>query len=462
MIRLKTLVFCALTLGNQSLFAQRTPHLVVNDSIYLAMMRDISSDQGISTDSLLKKLADWNRYPSSVKTDQDYIFTYEDPYYGNVPMRLYVPKTYSHVKKCPLLLLLHGAVRISSFARAEGSPGSASGRNESDDDDLFFDYFREQGYIILRPFADFQKKFNWAMNEFNSGLDQGWSPGNVNLTFKCLIGAITKLKKLFNIDDNKVFAFGHSDGADGAFGLEVFQPSLFAGFLLYNSMLDNLKATNIYPANMENCSTYVVHSDLDDLRAVEQTTAIVDRLKELGATIEYKVYDGYKHFDKHLTLDLPFANKFVLRTTRNPFPSKVYWEAGNAVDDRCFWLKVDSFDLKLPKAKWQEELNFKTYLRPTGTWANINYYMTSPGYLIKASYLDNTFTISTSRILSVEILISEKMVDLDRNVRVILNDNLVFNKRIKSDKQFILSAFKENADRTCIWVNSIKLNINPG
>ena len=77
-------------------------------------------------------------------------------------------------------MLLHGAVQISSFARAAQTENNSADRNESDEDDLFFDYFKDQGYIILRPFADFQKKFNWAMNEFNSGLDMGSSPGNTN------------------------------------------------------------------------------------------------------------------------------------------------------------------------------------------------------------------------------------------------------------------------------------------
>ncbi len=461
MIRFSTIVFCGLLLTTQVVPAQRIPHLIFNDSIYLTMTQEIASDQAVSADSLLRMLSDWNRYPSSYKAGQNYIFSYEDPHYGNVPMRLYVPKTYSPGKKCPFILLLHGAVQISSFARATQTESKTADRNESDDDDLFFDYFKDQGYIILRPFADFQKKFNWAMNEFNSGLGMGSSPGNTNFTFQCLTNAIIKLKKVFNIDDNKVFAFGHSDGADGAFGLEVFQPSLFAGFLIYNSMLTNLKATNIYPANMQNSPAYIVHSDLDDLRAVQQTTAIVDRLKEMGAPIQYKVYNGYKHFDNHLKIDLPFANKFILQKTRNPFPPKLYWESGNAVDDRCFWLKIDSFDLKLPKADWQEEINFKTYLRPTRTWANFNYYFSAPGCVIKAAYAANTFTVSTSRIVSFEILISGKMVDLDQNVKVILNGRPVYNKRIRPNKQFILSSYEHDADRSCIWANSIKLKVSP-
>ena len=444
MLSFYTGCFCCIALACQPVLAQET--------------REIALNPGITTDSVIKALTDWSRYPSSYKADQNYIFNYTDPYYGNVPMRLYVPKTYNSLQKWPLIVLLHGAVRLSSFARADRRPDDSSARNESDDDDLFFNYFRDQGYLILRPVADVPKKFDWVINDFNSGFIQESSAGNVNLTFRCIINAIIKLKKNLNIDDNKVFAFGHSDGSDGAFALEVFQPSLFAGFLLYNSMLANLKATNIYPANMQNCSTYIVHSDLDDLRAFEQTTAIVDSVRKLGAQIEYKVYNGYKHFDNHLKIDLPFANQFIRQTTRNPFPSKIYWEASNAIDNRCFWLKVDSFDLDLPAAAWQKEFNVKIFLRSTMTWKNIDYYQTYPGYVIKASYYDNTFTVECSKVVRFEILISEKMVDLNQPIRVVVNGKLVFSKRIGPNRPFISSSFEQNFDRGCIWVNSITLN----
>ncbi|HXB35285.1 MAG TPA: hypothetical protein VNV35_17770, partial [Puia sp.] len=74
--------------------------------------REIALNPGITADSAIRALTDWSRYPSSYKANQNYIFNYTDPYYGNVPMRLYVPKTYNSLQKWPLIVLLHGAVRL--------------------------------------------------------------------------------------------------------------------------------------------------------------------------------------------------------------------------------------------------------------------------------------------------------------------------------------------------------------
>jgi predicted esterase len=440
---------------------QKPIFITLNNNSYNSIKQEIEADQNITADSLIKSLSNWDRYPVSYKADQNYIFNYQDSFFGNVPMRLYVPKTYNPHKKTTLILLLHGAVSISSFSRANNQLEGRASRNESDDDDIFFNYLKNQGYMILRPFADPAKKFNWSINSFNDNYDNA-SPDDVNLTFSCIIKTILKLKKTFNIDDNKIFAFGHSDGSDGAFGMAIFQPSIFAGFIIYNSMLTNLKAINIYPLNMKNVSTYIVHSDLDDLRPVEQTTAIVDIVKKFDANIEYKVYKGYKHFDNHLKIDLPFANKYILKTVRTPFLSHIYWESSNNIDNQCFWLKVDRFDLNLPKEEWQHEINLKSFRKTDKTWEDFNYYFGNvPGYAINAFYENNTFTIDCSKVLSFEILISDKMVDFKRPIKVYLNKKIVFNKSVKPNRQYIASSFEKYFDRDCIWVNSIRINVDP-
>lgn len=426
-----------------------------------AIKRTIDNETNISTDSLIRLLANWSRFPTSYKTDQNYIFNFPDPFFGNVPMRLYIPKTYRADKKTPLILILHGAVQLSSFARLEPLNNSQQIRNESDDDDIFFDYFKKQNYIILRPVADPAKKFNWVINSFNDPLHSGpSSPENVNLTFSCIVNAIIKLKRNLNIDDSRVFAFGHSDGADGAFGMEMFQPNLFAGFLIYNSMLTVLRANNIYLHNAQNSSSYIVHSDLDDLRPIQQTKAIVAILKELNAKVVFKEYDGYKHFDNHLKIDLPFANKFILNTIRNPIPPNIYWESNNHVDNQCFWLRVDSFDLSLPKKNWQTESNLDLYNKIDKIWMKFKYYDNGPGYAIKASYRENTFKIDCSRVEAFHILISNEMVDLQKPIKVYANGRLVFEKIVKPNREFIESTFEKYFDRDCIWINSLKIDVS--
>jgi predicted esterase len=455
MRRLNILFFLYLLQSFQSGFGQ-TPLYLTPDPSTDSLIQQLATNPNIPADSLLKMFSGYDRYPSSYRPDQNYIITYKDSYYGDVPMRLYIPKNYSPLKKSPLVLLLHGAVGSSSFERAGNTPGNPSARNTGDNSDLFFDHFKRQNYIILRPFADRSRKFDWVVNDFNNDYIRD-IPGNVNLTYGCLIRAVTSLKKVVNIDDNRVFAFGHSDGADGAFGLEIFQPSFFAGFLLYNSLLANLKATNNYVANVQNFPTYIVHSDLDDLRPVEQITAIVDSLKKGGAKLHYEIYHGYKHVDDHLRLDMPAAYKFTNRTTRNPFPQKIYWEASNAVDSRYSWLQVDSFNLYLPAASWQHEVNSRAFVYETRTWAEYNYYNTFPGYVIEAFYSNNTFTVNTSKVLGFSLLISEKMIDPAEPVKVIVNGKLLFDQRVKPDKRFIAACFQQDFDREAIWSNRIKI-----
>jgi predicted esterase len=454
----KLFLLC-LVLHIQSVFGQ-TPLSLSPDPNTDSIIQQLANNPTIPADSLSKIFAAWNHFPSIYNPDHSYIVTYKDPYYGDVPMRLYIPKNYSPQKKSPMVLLLHGAVRASSFDLAARIPVNPSVMNPVDNSDLFFDHFRRHDYIILRPLADMTKKFDWIINDFNNDYLQD-NPGNANLTYSCLIRALICLKKIVNIDDNRVFAFGHSDGADGVFGLEIFQPSFFAGFLLYNSMLANLKSTNNYIGNIQNFPTYIIHSDLDNLRPVEQITAIVDSLKKQGVKLHYEVYHGYKHFDDHLRLDMPAANKWTSHTTRNPFPSKIYWEAANAVDSRCSWLRVDSFNLYHPAAQWQHEINSRAFVYETKTWADYNYYNTFPGYAIEASYFKNTFTVNTSKIMAFEILISEKMVDPAENVRVIVNGKLLFDERVRPDKRFIASCFGQDFDREAIWSNRIKISLAP-
>jgi len=346
-----------------------------------------------------------------------------------------------------LILLLHGAVRVSSFNRANDLINNILKPSEADVG-FFLNYLSKQGYIILMPFADPKKRFDWVMNSFgNPRLNDTTRP---NKTYQSLVNVILRLKQSLNIDDSKIFAFGHSDGADGAFCMSLFQPTIFAGFIVYNSMLLNF-FSNIYLANTQNSNLYIVHSDLDDRRPIQQTRKVVEFLKARYNTIRYKEYKGYKHFDKHLIIDLPFANKFILSTKRNPFPTHIYKESNNLQNDQCDWLRVNAFDLNLPKANWQTDFNFDSYDKIDKSWRPLQYYVNEEGYAIKANYHDNIFTIESSRATKMEIYISEQMVDLSKAVKIFVNTKLVFNKLIgySPTKNLLLLPLKEASIDKC-------------
>lgn len=417
----------------------------------------ILKNPSIDADSAYSLLQHWNKYPVITKTGKEYIYFYEDSFYGNVPLRIFIPSTYKNNERSSLILSLHGAVGASSFERVAITLQNTGPKNESDYD-VFFDFLSKQNFIIVRPYADPSKKFDWVVNSFSNYDAAANDFSNAtNFTFDVLVKIITDLKRFLNIDDSRIFSFGHSDGSDGAFALCMYEPSIFAGSVCYNSMLTNLKANNIYLRNTLNRPIYIVHSDLDNLRSIEQAREISKELKNINAPVQYKEYIGYKHFDKHLTKDLPEAMKFLDSNQRNPFQKNIYWETNDPHYNQCDWIRITGFNINLAAASWQKEVNVKSYNKVEGKFDDRNYYWLAKSCAIKAHYENNVFNIETSRVTGFEILINPKMVNLNLPVKVVVNGVQKFEKKINADKLFLLSQFEIDKDRQSLWITAIGL-----
>lgn len=436
-------------------FGQTSNSLPIANDVVTKQIESINRDKKISADSAFNILSFWNTYPKIKKTKQYYLFLYKDSVFGTVPLKIYIPENYQNNVPSPAVMILHGAVVLSSFKDAY--------KDTVADEDLFYTYFAKHNFIIIRPFADSygpntdgKINFDWVVNRFNGKVNRN----KTNPTFQTLTAIISQLKQVLNIDDNKVFALGHSDGADGVFALEVYKPSSFAGFVVYNSMLTSLRSYDIYLRNTLNRSLYLVHSDLDDLRPIQQTRLQMKGLDSLNSPILYKEYYGYQHYDKHLQLDLPFAYEWMKNISRNCFQKNVTWELSDPTNNTCDWLRVLQFDTTMNGASWHTELNTESYNKRDKVYFDFPYYDLNKSAAVKASYNNNIFDIQTSRITEIELLISPVMVNLQNPIIVKVNDKEVFNKKVTTDKMFLLKNFTSSFDRKALWVTSIKLKTN--
>ncbi|WP_342644710.1 alpha/beta hydrolase-fold protein [Mucilaginibacter sp. CSA2-8R] len=423
-------------------------------SLALLLTRPVAHAQVTDFDQMPRCYANTKQAPSPVNiADFKYppltsyrgqkVYKISDAKVGKVPFRLHIPPNYDPAKPVPLILLLHGAVGASHFSDAL----HPDVKNEATDDP-FYNKLCQSGYLVIMPYGDRDKGFNWAANKYGA---------TENFTFDALISIINAVKKVVNIDDNKVFAFGHSDGADGAFALDVYRPTLFAGFVSYNSMLANLFVHDFYIHNAVNRPLYLVHSDKDDLRPIQQARVIVQYLDSLKAPVQYHEYLGYKHFDLHLDKDFTSALTFVNTAKRNPYPQSVYWETGNRLNNSCDWLEVDDWGLKLPIAAWAEPNDIRFYNKTTHARMNIKYYDNGPAAAVKGTFKNNVFDLQTSRIKQFKVLISPQMVDLTQNVKIVVNGKLKHDAKITPDDSFFANRFKADHDRKAIWVNAITI-----
>lgn len=317
---------------SQKIFSQQKPLQLHSVNTPYKIIDQIQANSAINADSAFNILSNWSAYPVIEQTGKDYMFYYTDPFYGLVPVRVYIPSSYKNKQKFPCILMLHGATGGSKFTDIDTV--------KKFDDDIIFSTVKKQQYIIIRPVADRSKNFNWSVNK------RSFTNKNApNLTYKTLTSILVEIKKVLDIDDNKTFALGHSDGSDGAIGFAVYNPNPFAGIVAYNSMMDNIFARDFYIRNIINSPLYIVHSDLDKLRPIQKTRIIADSLKKIDDKIIYKEYIGYQHYDKHLTKDLPLVPLFINSTSRNPFKTTIYWETDKvSLYNSCNWIKITQLD----------------------------------------------------------------------------------------------------------------------
>ena len=434
---------------------QTSARLPPSNDTFKKQIENIGNDQNINADSTWNILSTWNKYPEVKNTKKWYLFLYKDSTFGTVPLKIFIPENYQNNVASPAVLILHGAVVLSSFKDAD--------KDTAADEDIFYNYFSTKNTIIIRPYADSYGphadgtiNFDWVVNRFNGRNNRN----KTNPTFQTLANIISQIKQVLNIDDNKVYALGHSDGADGVFALDVYKPDLFAGFVVYNSMLTSIFAHDVYLRNTLNRSLYLVHSDLDDLRPIQQTRLIMKTLDSLNSPVLYKEYIGYKHYDKHLQLDLPYSYEWMKGISRNPFTKSITWELSDSTYNSCAWLQVAKFDTTIESAKWQTELNAKLYNKRDKVYMDFLYYDLNKSGAVKAYYNNNIFDISTSRINEIILLISPVMVNLQNPVIVKINGKEVFNKTVSADKAFLIKDFASTFDRKALWVTSIKVKVN--
>ncbi len=430
--------------------AQFFDEQIINTKAVDGLLQEISHSTSISADSTLRLLANWDKYPTITKTGADYLFYYKDAFFGEVPVRVFIPASYHHNQKTPLLLSLHGLVGRSSFDRANRFIATHGEGSNFGDEEIFFKYLSTQDFILLRPFADPSKNFDWVVNRMDS---------TTNPTLLTIVDIIRQLKKFLNIDDSKVYAFGYSDGSDGVFCLDVYQPSLFAGFTCYSSLLTGISERNVYLKNTINRPLYVMHTGLDEIRPIEQAREIVQLMKNIKTPVSYKEYAGYTHYDRQLAKDFPNTIHFFKSVSRNPFPKNMYWEMNDTHNNQCDWIKITAFDITMNKAKWHQPLNVKVY-NPSGKdFENEDYYTIDKSAAIKGRYENNLFEIETSCVKAFDILISKNMVNLEKPIQVKVNGKMVFNEKVSIDKSFMIENFKKNFDRQALWVNAIHIKL---
>jgi predicted esterase len=232
------------------------------------------------------------------------------------PWVIFVPPQYDPTRSTPLMIVLHGGVSRTEIIE--------------DPEEYARDHFltplaEMEGWLLVFPFG--QEKATW------------WD--EVGMTNIRTI--LRTAKREFNVDDDRVWMGGFSDGASAAFLHAMLDPCDYAAFIALNGhmgvgSLDGDLPT--YAPNMSNTPVYAVTTDMDELYPTRAMRGTLDMAVDAGGDVFYRIHRGTHEFS-YGEDELPLIGRFLKRHPRDPFPVRIIWETADRRFGTCRWLSLD-------------------------------------------------------------------------------------------------------------------------
>lgn len=395
---------------------------------------------------LFKEIKTHNPY--KFKKERDYSISFKINDTTKTSFFIHLPKNYNPENKYPLLFFLHGAVKNNELTDYQ-----LASWNLGDWNRYYTKYAEVNDVILVFPKGD--KLYNWM------------TPDN---GFFMIPEILKKIKTAINVDNNKIFISGHSNGATGSFSYLMKQPTQFTGFYGFNTY-PKVFTGGTFIENIKNRSFINFSTDQDYYYPPNANDDFTKLMAEINADYKEYRFNGFPHwFPKFDESEQAYQILFndLANRNRNPFPKEISWELDDEKYGNIDWLSNIKLDTLEVKSNWHKEQNFKI-----DKWLDYDkdrnlvfedvdknaFDFQKKSGKIKAEYNNNVFRIETSHIHSFSVNVTPDMIDLKKRIKVYINGKLYFNKKIDYNNSFMLENFKSNKDREQVWINQIELVI---
>jgi enterochelin esterase-like enzyme len=256
------------------------------------------------------------------------VSTYQSTLDGSdQPYGLYIPPKFNPHKKYPLVISLHGA-GSNHRLNLRRVFGKSNGPGESDAKaSLVFPPLPEEDYIVASPLA----------------LGTMGYQGAPELE---VFQVLADVEKRFPIDLDRVYLTGLSMGGGGTFWLGLTRPDIWAA--IAPCCPATPAETSIYAPNGLNLPVHVFQGGADPVVNPQGTRDFVQKLKDLGTSVEYTEYPGVQHNSWENAYKDGQVFTWFSQFKRNRFPAEVRFCTDRYLYNSAYWVTIDRLTPGVP------------------------------------------------------------------------------------------------------------------
>ena len=348
-----------------------------------------------------------------------------------------VPENYDPAKAYQVRFQLHGGVNRtdSNQPRGSGAIGQLAGAPDQ---------------IYVLPFA-------WASASW-------WTDDQVR-NFGAMVDA---LKRVYNVDENRVAVSGVSDGGTGAYYIAMHETTPFASFLPLNGFIMVLANPDIddgalFPNNLRNKPFFVVNGGKDPLYPAAIVEPYTRHLMKAGVTVDYHPQPDGEHNTRWWPEVKDAFERFVKDHPREPHPVKLTWESLDLTDNRAHWLTIDQYGKKADsKSVVMRDANLFEDDDPLSVVTRASAPMfdrTEATGRVDLTREGNTVYATTRGVTEFTLLLSPDVFDFSKPIVVAVNGQPVFNGRVERKLETLLKWAARDNDRTMLYGAELKIKL---
>ncbi len=260
-----------------------------------------------------------------------------------------------------------------------------------------------------------------------------------------------ELRRRFNVDENRFYLIGISDGGSGVYFHAFHASTIWAGFLPYighPAVLNNPRSAtegDLFVSNLSNRPFFVVNGEVDRLYPTVSVIPYVERFREAGVEVTFRPQAGGGHDMRWYPREAENVAAFIRDHPRDALPDRLSWETERTNRyQRHSWLLITGLGPVEGESDFPP-VDIFPHRQPSGR--------------VDLVRRGNTVHARTRGVRRFTLLLSPGEFDLSKPIIVMTNGVTAFEGMVEPDLATLLRWAARDRDRTALFAVELEIEV---